>query len=209
MLTKKVVQEVMARLYEEYPDAHCELFHGSSFELLVATILSAQTTDKKVNEVTEVLFKKYNSPSDFSALSYEELQEEIRQIGLYKNKAKNIIEMSRMLLAVHNGIVPRGKEDLMKLPGVGGKTANVVMSNAFGIPAIAVDTHVFRVTNRIGIVKAKTVEKTEEQLMKKLPKDQWIQAHHTLIFHGRRTCDAKKPRCEICCIRDQCERVNV
>ena len=209
MLTKKKVGEVMDRLYQEYPDAHCELFHGSSFELLVATILSAQTTDKKVNEVTSKLFKRYNTPQDFAALSYEELQEEIRQIGLYKNKSKNIIETSRMLLTVHNGIVPREKEELVKLPGVGGKTANVVMSNAFGIPAIAVDTHVFRVTNRIGIIKAKTVEATEEQLMKKLPKDQWIQAHHTLIFHGRRTCDAKKPKCEICCINDRCERVNL
>lgn len=201
-------QNVLNNLYRDYPDAHCELNHRSPFELLVATVLSAQTTDKKVNQVTERLFKKYKSPYDFVKLTQEELQDEIREIGLYKNKAKNIISMCQSLIKDYNGEVPKDKDELMKLAGVGVKTANVVISNAFNIPAMAVDTHVFRVSNRIGIADAKTVEETEKQLMHNIPRDQWVKAHHTLIFHGRRTCAARKPKCDICSVKSLCRYYN-
>jgi endonuclease-3 len=192
-------------LEETYPDAHCELVHESAFELLIATVLSAQTTDKKVNQVTEKLFKKYNTPEDFAKLHPEELEKEIREIGLYKNKAKNIIALSNMLIEEYNSQVPGTMEELIKLPGVGRKTANVVLSNAFGVPAIAVDTHVFRVSNKIGLAKAKDVTETEEQLMKNIPEERWSKAHHLLIFHGRRTCAARKPNCSECTVNAYCK----
>jgi endonuclease III len=192
-------------LEETYPDAHCELVHESPFELLISTVLSAQTTDKKVNQVTEKLYKKYNTPEAFAKLRQEELEQEIREIGLYKNKAKNIIALSQMLINEHNGEVPGTMEELVRLPGVGRKTANVVLSNAFGVPAIAVDTHVFRVSNKIGLAKAKDVTDTEEQLMKNIPKERWSKAHHLLIFHGRRTCAARKPNCGECTVKDYCK----
>lgn len=191
-------------LYDTYPDAHCELNHSTPFELLVSTVLSAQATDKKVNEVTERLFKKYNTPYDFADLTQEELEKEIKEIGLYKNKAKNIISLSKSLSNDYNGEVPKDRDELMKLNGVGRKTANVVVSNAFNIPAIAVDTHVFRVTNRIGIVSAENVEETEKQLMEIIPMEEWTKAHHAFIFHGRRTCIARKPKCEECTINKYC-----
>jgi endonuclease-3 len=192
-------------LEETYPDAHCELVHTSAFELLIATVLSAQTTDKKVNQVTEKLFKKYNTPEDFSKLEPEELEKEIREIGLYKNKAKNIIALSNMLIEEYNSQVPGTMEELVMLPGVGRKTANVVLSNAFGVPAIAVDTHVFRVSNKIGLAKAKDVADTEEQLMRNIPRERWSKAHHLLIFHGRRTCAARKPNCSECTVNAYCK----
>lgn len=208
MIDDLKLKEVMAALYEAYPEAKCELDHGTPFELLVATILSAQTTDKKVNQVTAKMFLKYNTPEAFAALAQETLEGEIKEIGLYRNKAKNIISMSRMLLSNYGGEVPRDKEELIKLDGVGTKTANVVVSNAFGTPAMAVDTHVFRITNRIGIVKAATVEKTEEQLMVRIPRQDWILAHHTFIFHGRYTCVARAPKCDQCRIAGLCEYRN-
>jgi endonuclease III len=192
-------------LEETYPDAHCELVHTSAFELLIATVLSAQTTDKKVNQVTEKLFTKYNTPEAFAKLEPEELEKEIREIGLYKNKAKNIIALCNMLIEEYNSQVPGTMEELVKLPGVGRKTANVVLSNAFGVPAIAVDTHVFRVSNKIGLAKAKDVTDTEEQLMKNIPRDRWSKAHHLLIFHGRRTCAARKPNCSECTVNAYCK----
>jgi endonuclease III len=192
-------------LEETYPDAHCELVHESAFELLIATVLSAQTTDKKVNQVTEKMFKKYNTPQAFANLEQEELEKEIKEIGLYRNKAKNIIALSKMLINDYNSSVPGIMEELTKLPGVGRKTANVVLSNAFGVPAIAVDTHVFRVSNRIGLAKAKDVTGTEEQLMKNIPRERWTKAHHLLIFHGRRTCFARKPNCSECTINAYCD----
>lgn len=207
-MNTEYVQNVLNNLYRDYPDAHCELNHRDPFELLVATILSAQTTDKKVNEVTARLFKRCNTPYDFVKLTQEELQDEIREIGLYKNKAKNILLMCQSLIDNYNGEVPKSKEELMKLAGVGVKTANVVVSNAFNIPAMAVDTHVFRVSNRIGIADAKTPEETEKQLMHNIPQDQWIKAHHTFIFHGRRTCIARKPKCDICSVRSLCRYYN-
>lgn len=205
---KDNVNEILDILEKTYPDAHCELNHENAFQLLIATVLSAQTTDKKVNKVTEGLFKKYKTPEDFSELSEEELQEEIREIGLYKNKSKNIIALCKMLIEKYGGEVPRTMEELVELPGVGRKTANVVLSNAFGVPAIAVDTHVFRVSNRIGIACGKDVTETENQLMENIPKERWSKAHHLLIFHGRRTCSSRKPKCEECSVAPYCDFIN-
>lgn len=203
--TEERRRRILDTLAEMYPDAKCELNFTTPFELLVATILSAQSTDKRVNMVTARLFPKYNTPEDFAALPYETLEAEIREIGLYRSKAKNIIEMSRRLLQEHDGQVPADREALEKLPGVGRKTANVVLSNAFGIPAIAVDTHVFRVANRLGLVhRAKTPLETERQLMRNIPKEQWSQAHHWLIHHGRRLCHARNPRCGECPLLSLC-----
>ncbi|QLY80966.1 endonuclease III [Clostridium intestinale] len=201
---KKKTREILEKLKTEYPDASCELNHKSPFQLLVATILSAQTTDKKVNEVTESLFEEYPDLDSFLNLAQEEIEERIKKIGLYRNKAKNIYIMCRQLKETFNGEVPKTMEQIVSLAGAGRKTANVVLSNAFGVPAIAVDTHVFRVSNRIGLAKAKDVQETEDQLMKELPKKEWSLAHHLLIFHGRRCCYARKPNCSECVINDKC-----
>jgi len=194
----------MEKLKEKYPKAKCELNFNNTFQLLIATILSAQTTDKKVNEVTEDLFKKYKTPEDFLTLTQSELEEKIKKIGLYRNKAKNILDMCRILVEKFNGEVPNNMDDLISLPGVGRKTANVVLSNGFGIPAIAVDTHVFRVANRIGLANSDNVLETEKQLMSILPKYMWSLAHQLLIWHGRRICEARKPKCEICPLTSEC-----
>jgi len=199
---------VMEKLAELYPEAKCELSFENTFQLLVATMLSAQSTDKKVNEVTSELFKHYKTPDGFLTMNHHQLEEKIKKIGLYRNKAKNILNMCSILVSDHNGEVPGNMEDLISLPGVGRKTANVVLSNGFGVPAIAVDTHVFRVSNRIGLADSKNVDETEKQLMSSLPKDIWSLAHHLLIWHGRRICDAKKPKCEICNIKDICDYYN-
>lgn len=201
---KKNVKEILELLKTEYPDAKCELDYSTPFQLLVATILSAQTTDKKVNEVTEELFKEYPTVDNFLELSQEELENRIKKIGLYRNKAKNILLMCRQLKENFKGEVPDTMEGITSLAGAGRKTANVVLSNAFGVPAIAVDTHVFRVSNRIGLAKADNVEDTEEQLRKNIAKKEWSLAHHLLIFHGRRCCTARRPECERCIIRDYC-----
>lgn len=198
------VEAVLQRLDETYPDAWCALVHSSPFELLVATILSAQCTDERVNIVTARLFPKYNKPEHFAALSYGELEELIRDCGLYRNKARAIINTSRLLLEKYGGEVPRTREELMKLPGVGRKTANVVLATAFGVPAIAVDTHVFRVANRIGLADAPDVGKTEQQLMEAIPQERWAKAHHQLIHHGRQICSARNPKCHICPIAPYC-----
>ncbi|MEG0250492.1 MAG: endonuclease III [Peptostreptococcus sp.] len=202
--TKKEVIEILDLLSEMHPNAHCELLHNSAFELLIATILSAQCTDVRVNMVTKDLFKRYNTPEDFSNLSLSEIEKEIKTCGLYKSKAKKIKETSSILVDKYNSDVPDSLEELLTLPGVGRKTAGVVLSNAFGVPAIAVDTHVFRVSNRIGIVNEKTPEKTEFALMKAIPKERWSHSHHLLIFHGRRVCKARKPECENCNITEYC-----
>jgi len=199
---------VVERLSETYPEAKCELDFGNTFQLLVATMLSAQSTDKKVNEITSELFKQYKTPEDFISMTQAELEERIKKIGLYRNKAKNILEMCRILLTKFNGEVPGNMDDLISLPGVGRKTANVVLSNGFGIPAIAVDTHVFRVSNRIGLANSKSVDETENQLMSVLPRDKWSLAHHLLIWHGRRICEARKPKCSICPIAFTCDYFN-
>ena len=207
-MKKNDINKVLELLYNTYPDAQCELKYNTAFQLLVSTILSAQATDKKVNEVTERVFKKYSTVNDFARLTQEELQMEIKEIGLYKNKSKNILSMSKTLINEYNGEVPSDRDNLMKLSGVGRKTANVVLSNVFNIPAIAVDTHVFRVTNRIGLANSSTVEKTELELMDEIPEEEWTKAHHALIFHGRRTCIARNPKCEICTVKDYCDYYN-
>jgi endonuclease-3 len=196
--------KILDALYECYPVAHCELNFRNPFELLIATILSAQATDKKVNQIAGPLFDKYPGPAELGSLSHDQLEQEIKEIGLYKNKAKNILETCRLLLTRHEGRVPSTMEDLVELPGVGRKTANVVLSNAFGVPAMAVDTHVLRVSNRIGLAVGDDPVVVEQQLTKRIPKRQWTDAHHWLIWHGRRVCDARKPKCEQCTLTPYC-----
>ncbi len=204
-MTKKNIKEVIEILKRLYPDAKAELDFGSPFELLIAVILSAQCTDVRVNQVTKVLFERANDAQTLSKVPLEEIETIIKSCGLYKTKAKNIKTTATMLVELYDGDVPGKHEQLIKLPGVGRKTANVVVSNAFNTPAIAVDTHVFRVSNRIGLANAKTVEKTEEQLMKGIDKGLWTLAHHMIIFHGRRVCKARSPMCGICDIRPYCK----
>lgn len=198
---KKIIELLMA----EYPDAKCELDYENPFQLLVATILSAQTTDKKVNEVTKDLFKEYPTLDEFLLLTQGELENRIKQIGLYRNKAKHIYTMCRQLKENFNGEVPNTMEGITSLAGAGRKTANVVLSNAFGVPSIAVDTHVFRVSNRIGLANADNVLDTELQLQKAISKKLWSLAHHLIIFHGRRCCYARNPNCGECIIKDDCK----
>lgn len=207
MPRRPATQEILSGLAACYPDARCALNHSTPFELLVATILSAQCTDERVNIITARLFPKANTPAAILALGQAGLEAEIHDCGLFRNKAKNILATCQILLEQHGGEVPRRREDLMALPGVGRKTANVVLSNAFGEPAIAVDTHVFRVANRLGLARAKDPEETEQQLMRRIPREQWSQAHHWLIFHGRQVCHARNPQCDICAVRPYCAHV--
>jgi len=198
------VQAILHLLELTYPDAHCELNFTSPFELLIATMLSAQATDKKVNQVTDKLFQHYKTPEDFCALTQKELENLIKEIGLYHNKAKNILATCRILVDKYDGKVPATMEDLTELPGVGRKTANVVLSNAFNIPALAVDTHVARVSNRLGLASGSNPDLIEEQLKRVIPSSQWIQAHHWLIWHGRRLCAARSPKCPECPLNHLC-----
>ena len=188
-----------------FPDAHCELNHSNPFELIIAVSLSAQCTDVLVNKVTKDLFKKYKKPEDYLQVPLEELQTDIRSIGLYRNKAKNIQSLCRMLLEEYNGVLPMDRDELTKLSGVGRKTANVVVSVAFGVPTIAVDTHVERVSKRLGICRWKdSVLEVEKTLMKKVPKEEWSLTHHRLIFFGRYHCKAQNPQCTSCPLLDLC-----
>lgn len=187
-----------------FPNASCELNYNNLFELLVAVVLSAQTTDKRVNEVTKILFQKYNSPISLSQADYNEIYEIVRPLGLAKSKAQNIIQLSKVLNTKYNDIVPNTREELESLPGVGRKTANAVLMEGFRIPAIAVDTHVSRVSFRLGLSKDDNVLKIEQDLMKLFPKDEWYFVHHGLLFFGRYFCTAKKPNCEICKLKDIC-----
>ncbi len=205
MLTKAQKTEALAILARTYPNAKPALEFHTPFELLVATILSAQSTDVMVNLCTRELFPVANTPEQIAAMTEEELFPYIRRCGFFNTKGRHILETARILVTKYGGEVPADLELLQTLPGVGRKTANVVASNAFGIPAIAVDTHVFRVSNRIGLANAKNVEKTEEQLQKAIPREDWSQAHHWLIFHGRQICAARKPKCEICPLSELCE----
>ena len=204
MLTRAQKTEALAILAATYPDAKPALDFTSPFELLVATILSAQSTDVMVNKCTAELFPVANTPEQIAAMTEEELFPYIKRCGFFNTKGRHILETARILVAEYGGTVPASIETLQTLPGVGKKTANVVASNAFGIPAIAVDTHVFRVSNRIGLADAKNVEKTEEQLQKAIPREHWTQAHHWLIYHGRQICDARKPKCDICPLNHLC-----
>ncbi|HHQ8780014.1 TPA: endonuclease III, partial [Clostridioides difficile] len=201
---EKDVNKILDELEKLYPDAKCELNYGTAFELLIATILSAQCTDVRVNKVTSELFKKYNTARDFANLSIEEISKEIKSCGLYKSKSQKIKDTSEQLCELYDGEVPDSLEKLIKLPGVGRKTAGVVLSNAFNHPAIAVDTHVFRVSNRIGIVDEPNPQKTEFALMEAIPKERWSHSHHVLIFHGRRMCKARNPECASCPIKEDC-----
>lgn len=207
-MDKKNIDKVLEILKTTYKGAECALNFNSSYELLVSTILSAQCTDERVNIVTEELFKEYNTPQRMINLTEEELGEKIHSCGFYKNKSKNIIAASRKLIEKYGGEVPKSMEELTSLPGVGRKTANVVMSNAFGIPAIAVDTHVFRVSNRIGLAKGDTPEEIEKQLMENVPREMWSETHHYLIWHGRRICKARKLQCEECPVAPFCNYFN-
>lgn len=198
-------KRVLEALKLEYPDAKCELNYETPFQLLVATALSAQTTDVKVNEITKTLFKDYPDVYSMSQVPQEELEKRLKTIGLYRNKTKNLLMMCEQIKQNFNGEVPPTMEGITSLAGAGRKTANVVLSNAFGVPAIAVDTHVFRVSNRIGLAHANNVTDTEEQLQKELPKKEWTLAHHLIIFHGRRRCYARKPDCTNCMINKDCE----
>lgn len=205
MLTKQQTNEVLGKIAHMFPDAECELRHENAFELLIAVVLSAQCTDALVNKVTKDLFQKYKSPEDYVAVDLDELQQDIKSIGLYRNKAKNIRKLSEILIQQYNGEVPQTHEELVELPGVGRKTANVVMSVAFGEPAIAVDTHVERVSKRLGIARWKDSPlEVEKALMKKVPKEEWSDTHHRLIFFGRYHCKAQRPQCEICPVLDYC-----
>ncbi len=203
-LNKEEINEVLKILGSLYPDAKSELDYSNPFELLIATILSAQCTDVRVNQVTKSLFPKYSDPYKMEELNVKELGEIIHSCGFYHTKASNILKTCKILIEEHKGKVPSNREELVKLPGVGRKTANVVISNVFDQDAIAVDTHVFRVTNRLGIVKADNVEDTEQELMKKIPKPMWSEAHHWFILHGRRVCKARKPLCDMCEVNHLC-----
>jgi len=192
-------------LKEAYPDAKCGLDYGTSFQLLVSTVLSAQATDKSVNKVTEEMYKQYPDLDSFLTLSQHEIEETIKKIGLYKNKAKNIYKMCRELKEKFHGDVPKNMDDLMSLSGVGRKTASVVLVEAFNIPAFPVDTHVFRIARRIGLSKETTPDKVSDEMMKKLPKYKWHLMHHLLITHGRKTCIAQNPKCEDCTVNRICD----
>lgn len=203
-MTKKIKEQILATLERLYGQEQCGLDFDTPFELLVATILSAQCTDVRVNIVTRELFKNIDTPEAILALGEEELLKKIKTCGLSKTKAKNIILTCDLLLKEFNGFVPKTMEELITLPGVGRKTANVVLSNAYNVPAIAVDTHVFRVSRRIGLAKGTTVLEVEKELMKNIPKEQWSQAHHWLIWHGRKCCTARNPNCGGCELGSLC-----
>ena len=204
-MKKEKVNEILDLLEKEYPDAECALDYDSVFHLLLAVVLSAQTTDVSVNKVTPELFKKYETPKQLAQADEKEVAEIIRTIGMYRTKSKNI-NLAKMLVEKYDGIVPESDEELVKLPGVGRKTANVVMAVGFGHQRIAVDTHVFRVSNRIGLVNEPDVLKTELALMKTIPENRWTKTHHSLIFHGRRCCTARNPKCDECVIKDLCKK---
>ena len=198
-------RQLFDRLAQAILNPSTELNYSTPFELLVAVVLSAQATDKGVNKATTKLFPIANTPQAIFLLGEEGLKEHVKTIGLYNSKAKNIIELSRLLLERHGGEVPHTREELEALPGVGRKTANVILNTAFGQPTIAVDTHIFRVSNRTGIAPGKNVTEVEKKLERHVPKEHRQDAHHLLILHGRYTCIARKPRCGSCVIADLCE----
>jgi len=198
------ILEILENTYKGYQTA---LHFSTPFELMVATILSAQTNDNQVNKITDSLFKKYYTPEHFSKLAPEALEQEIKTCGLYKNKAKNIIAASKHIENYYGGRVPNTREELMILPGVGRKTANVILSNAYGIPALAVDTHVFRVSARLGLSTGTNPDETEKQLVALIPEEKWGEAHHWLIWHGRKICLARNPHCDKCPVSHLCPSV--
>ncbi len=204
-MNKEKVKRVLEELNNMYPNAKPQLVFGSEYQLLIAVILSAQCTDERVNKTTKFLFENYGTPEKMLKLSTEKLSELIKPCGLNNSKAKHILSATKDIVNLHNGRVPSNFDDLIKLSGVGRKTADVMISVAFNGDAIAVDTHVFRVSNRLGLVKADTPFKTEMQLMKKIDKKLWSKCHHYLIFHGRKVCKARKPDCLNCKLYSYCE----
>ena len=203
-MKKDKIKEILDRLEEMYPEAGCALEHENVFQLLIATVLSAQTTDKSVNRVAGELFGRYPDAGRLAQADRSDVERIIRTIGMFKTKAGNIIGLSKILASQYDGIVPGDYNALITLPGVGRKTANVVLSVGFGQQRIAVDTHVFRVANRIGLADGKDVLETEEALMKNIPENRWTQTHHCLIFHGRNLCTARNPKCEKCAVNNYC-----
>jgi endonuclease-3 len=207
-MDKRKVNKILDLLEAEYPQADCALEHRNVYELLVCVTLSAQTTDVSVNKVSPALFAEYPDAAAMAKADPERVAEIIKTIGMYKTKSKRIIDQAKALMENYDGEVPEDDDLLVKLPGVGRKTANVVMAVGFGHQRIAVDTHVFRVSNRIGLAQADNVEKTEEQLKKNLPEGRWSLAHHLLIFHGRYCCSARKPECGRCPVSSLCKYAN-
>jgi endonuclease-3 len=202
------LKKIIAGFQKTYPDAHCELTYADPLQLLIATILSAQCTDKRVNIVTKDLFKKYRSAADFADAPIAELQQAIRTTGFFRNKARNIQNCCRKLVEQHGGRVPRTMEELIQLGGVGRKTANVVLGNAFNVVVgVIVDTHAMRLSHRLGLTKEKTPEKIERDLMKLLPRSHWLLFSHWLVWHGRRRCYARKPDCEHCEVLKWCPQI--
>lgn len=208
-MKKSKVIEILDVLDETYPDAQCALIHRNVFQLIVAVALSAQTTDKSVNQITPDLFKAYPDAFALAEADPEDVAQLIKSIGMYKTKSKNIVNMAKELVIRFDGQVPSDYDDLVTLPGVGRKTANVVLSVGFGQQRIAVDTHVYRVSNRIGLAHENDVLKTEMALMETIPEDRWSRTHHDLIFHGRNICTARNPKCEECPIDHLCEHNEV
>jgi endonuclease-3 len=204
LLNQTQINQVIHRLNEAYEDVDTFLTYSSAYELFVAVILSAQCTDKRVNEITSTLFKIANTPQQMISLGQERLAAIIKSGGLYQNKSKNIIAASEIIIQKFNSRLPDTMEDLLMLPGVGRKTANVILSHIYKKDAIAVDTHVFRVSNRIGLVDEKDPDKTEQALMSVIDKNLWSKMHFKLILHGRNTCTARNPKCSICIINDIC-----
>ncbi len=204
------LRKIITGLKKAYPDAHCELNHSSPLELLIATILSAQCTDKRVNIVTTDLFKKYRSAADYAGAPQAELEEAIKPTGFFRNKTKSIKTCCQNLVEKHGSLVPRTIEELTQLGGVGRKTANVVLGTAYGINAgIVVDTHVSRLTQRLGLTRQTDPEKIEQELMELVPQDQWTLFSHQLIWHGRRRCYARQPDCPACEVKEHCPRIGV
>lgn len=202
---KTRTREVIKRLRKAYPDAHCALDHSNAFELLIATILSAQCTDARVNIVTADLFRKYRGPADYLKVSQAELEKDIHSTGFFRNKAKNIQAACSRLIEVYGGEVPKNMDELLTLGGVARKTANVVLGNAFGIASgVVVDTHVSRISQLLGLTTEKTPEKIERDLAELVPKKDWIMFPHWLIHHGRQVCIARRPQCQICVLSDIC-----
>ncbi len=208
--TQRHAAKVLRRLEADYPEAPCALNHRTPFQLLIATILSAQCTDKRVNLVTKELFRKYKKPADFAAAPLEDLEKAVQSTGFYRNKAKNIKACSTQLLEEHGGKVPQELEPLVRLAGVGRKTANVVLGTAFGLATgVVVDTHVGRLSRRLGLTQAKDAVKVERDLMELLPKKEWIQFSHRMIHHGRAICSARRALCEECSMKRFCPRIGV
>ncbi len=207
---KKRASEIIKRLKKEYPDAHCALNHTNAFELLVATILSAQCTDERVNIVTANLFRKYRQPQDYLEVAQEELEKDIHSTGFFRNKAKNIQGACQKIIEIYGGEIPKTMEELLILNGVARKTANVVLGNAFGIASgVVVDTHVSRLSQRLGLTEEIVPEKIEKDLQKLVPKKDWIMFPHWLIWHGRKICQARKPKCAECVLENICPKIGI